>query len=168
MSFLEKQAKWDERWLALAEFVASFSKDPSTKSGAVIVRPDNTLASIGFNGFPQGMPDDPELYADRATKYAGIVHCEKNAREFCQERPLGYTLYTWPFLTCDRCSVSMIQAGIIRVVAPICPPEQASRWEETFVKARDNYDKAGVYHEEIEFIGLVEWIKRNPSVPVTP
>jgi deoxycytidylate deaminase len=36
-----------------------WSKDPSTKVGAVIVRPDLTVASIGYNGFPRGMSDDP-------------------------------------------------------------------------------------------------------------
>ena len=49
--------KWDRRFLALAEHVADWSKDPSTKTGAVIVRPDRTIASMGYNGFPRGMAD---------------------------------------------------------------------------------------------------------------
>lgn len=147
------QAEWDRFWLGLAKYVSQASKDPSTKAGAVIVRPDNTLASIGFNGFPRNMPDHPELYADRAEKYPRTIHCEMNARDLLHERPIGYTLYTWPFLTCDRCAVHMAQAGIIRVVAPICPPDQATRWEETFIRARSYYDDCGVKHEEIEFAG---------------
>ena len=64
--------KWDRRFLELANFVASWSKDPSTKVGAVIVRADRTVASMGFNGFPRGVLDHEGRYADRATKYAMV------------------------------------------------------------------------------------------------
>lgn len=36
--------KWDQRFLELAKVVSTWSKDPSTKTGAVIVRPDKTEA----------------------------------------------------------------------------------------------------------------------------
>lgn len=67
--------KWDRRFLRLAQEVASWSKDPSTKTGAVIVRPDKTIAAIGYNGFPRGCDDAPELYAHRETKLSRVVHC---------------------------------------------------------------------------------------------
>ena len=44
--------KWDARFLDLAVYVADWSKDPSTKVGAVLVRPDRTIAALGFNRFP--------------------------------------------------------------------------------------------------------------------
>lgn len=47
-------SKWDERFIELARLVATWSKDPSTKVGAVIVRPYRTVASVGFNGFARG------------------------------------------------------------------------------------------------------------------
>lgn len=46
--------KWDARFLDLAVFIGDWSKDPSTKVGAVLVRPDRTIAGLGFNGFPRG------------------------------------------------------------------------------------------------------------------
>ena len=67
--------KWNRRFLELAAHIASWSRDPSTKTGAVIVRPNKSVAGVGFNGFPQGAKDDPELYTDRTYKYDHIVHC---------------------------------------------------------------------------------------------
>src|SRR5574337_31035 len=94
---------WDNFYLRLAQFVSTASKDPSTKAGAVIVRPNGSVAGVGFNGFPQRMPDDPELYANRDEKYSRVVHCEINAQLFATDPSLaGYTLYTWPFAPCDQ------------------------------------------------------------------
>ena len=61
-------SKWDERFIELARLVAAWSKDPSTKVGAVIVRPDRTVASVGFNGFARGVDDTEERLNDRALK----------------------------------------------------------------------------------------------------
>lgn len=127
---------WDEFYMGLAQYVSKRSKDPSTKVGAVIVRPDNSLCSVGYNGFPQKMRDDPELYANRDEKLSRIVHAEINAKNFVHEPVHGYTLYTWPFMTCDRCFVQMAQAGIVRMVAPKATPEQNERWGAAFEKVR--------------------------------
>jgi dCMP deaminase len=123
---------WHRRFLELAALVASWSKDPSTKTGAVIVAADKRVLSLGFNGFPMGMPDDAALYADRAEKYARIVHCEINALIFAGAIPAGATLYTYPFMSCDRCVVQMLQAGIRRFVAPRATADQLERWGEAF------------------------------------
>ncbi len=136
--------KWDHRFLGLAAQVATWSKDPSTQMGAVIVRPDRTVASIGYNGFPRGMDDDPALYADRTTKYSRIIHCEMNAILSAREPVTGYTLYTWPFLSCDRCAPHVIQAGIARVVAPSLPEHLAGRWETNLSRSVDYFREAGV------------------------
>jgi len=110
---------WDSRFLSLAAQVAEWSKDPSTKCGAVVVRPDRTVASLGYNGFPRGVEDAPKLLNNREEKYKRVVHAEMNALLFCQEHVRrGYVLYTWPFLPCCRCAAHVIQKGIGRVVAP--------------------------------------------------
>tara|TARA_R110000787_G_scaffold186397_1_gene297914 strand:- start:2897 stop:3064 length:168 start_codon:yes stop_codon:yes gene_type:complete len=47
----QHSAKWDQRFMELAAFIAQWSKDPSTKVGAVIVDPRNKrIVSTGFNG----------------------------------------------------------------------------------------------------------------------
>jgi dCMP deaminase len=143
--------KWDLRFFELAYLVASWSKDPSTQTGAVIVRPDRTVASIGYNGFPRGCDDDPALYADRPTKYARIVHCEMNAILSAREPLRGYTLYTYPFMSCDRCAAHVIQAGITRCVAPIATADQLERWGDAFKKSTALFGEAGVTVEFIDY-----------------
>jgi dCMP deaminase len=140
-------ADWDGRYLAMAKLVASFSKDPSTQCGAVIVRPDRTLASVGFNGFPIGCDDDEALYADRETKYSRVVHAEVNAVLLAREPVHGYTLYTYPEgfgPTCDRCATVVIQAGIKRVVHVFADSPFASRWREANERGLAMYEEAGV------------------------
>ncbi len=143
------QAWWDNYFIKEAELISTASKDPSTKCGAVIVRPDKTIAAKGYNGFAKGMDDTPELYADREEKYSRIVHCEMNALISARERVDGYTLYTFPFLTCDRCAVHMIQAGITRVVAPRATEAQLERWGPAFEKTRRFYREAKIACHEV-------------------
>jgi dCMP deaminase len=137
--------KWDSRFIQMAQLVATWSKDPSTQTGAVIVAPDYSVISVGFNGFPKGMSDDPELYKDRNEKYSRIIHCEVNAL-LCAGRavPVGSTLYTVPFMSCDRCVVQMLQAGIRRFVAPECKDEEKlERWADAFTRTRRYIKECG-------------------------
>ena len=119
--------KWDARFLAQAAQVSTWSKDPSTQTGAVIVNSKKKVLSVGFNGFPQGIKDDWRL-GDRGIKYEMIIHCEINALIFAEASLDGCTLYTYPFLSCSRCAAIMIQAGVTRVVAP----KAEERPEKTF------------------------------------
>jgi dCMP deaminase len=129
--------------------VSTWSKDPSTKTGAAIVRPDKTVAALGYNGFARGCSDNDELYADRNEKYARIIHCEMNAALSAREPLHGCTLYTWPFMSCDRCAVHMIQAGIKRTVAPKLPQHLEERWADLIGRARTCFAEAGVRCEEV-------------------
>jgi dCMP deaminase len=144
------QRKWDKRFLALAAHVALWSKDPSTKTGAVIVRPDRTVASIGYNGFPRGCNDDVDLYANRETKYARIVHCEMNAILAAREPLHGYTLYTVPFMSCDSCAAHVVQAGIVRCVAPRATADQLTRWRESMDRALTIFREAGALVDVVD------------------
>ena len=145
------QKKWDRRFLSLAEFISQWSKDPSTKVGAVIVEAGKRIVSLGFNGFAQSMPDRLEFYLEREEKYSRIVHGEINALIFARRSVEGMTLYTYPFMPCDRCAVQMIQAGIKRVVAPMATEEQLKRWGRSFEKTRQYFSESGVELLEINF-----------------
>lgn len=113
----EHQDRWDRRYVGLAQHVAGWSKDPSTKVGAVLVRPNNSVASTGFNGFPPGHDDSPELYADRGYKYQHVVHAEINALNFLGSPATGFTLYT-SFPCCPNCMEAAGKAGVKRVAFP--------------------------------------------------
>jgi dCMP deaminase len=134
--------KWDERFLELAKHVAGWSRDPSTKVGAVIVRPDKTIASLGFNGFARGVEDREELYRDREEKYKRIIHADMNALLFLREPAQGMTMYTWPMFPCNRCAVHIIQAGIVEVVS--AASQGNSRWEEEVRLAVEMMKEAGI------------------------
>ena len=49
--------KWDTYFIKMADLVASKSKDDSTKVGCIIVSADNTVLSMGYNGFPRGVSE---------------------------------------------------------------------------------------------------------------
>lgn len=133
--------KWIGRFLGMAEHVASWSKDPSTKVGAVIVDADNRIVSVGYNGFPVGIDDSPERLADRELKYKMTLHAEDNAILFAQRRLAGCSIYVWPFCACPSCAAKIIQSGITRVYTPTAVHE---RWGEQFQLSRAMFREAGV------------------------
>lgn len=137
-----QEEKWDLRFLEMAKLVSGWSKDPSTKTGAVIVDSLRVVLAVGFNGFPRDMEVPDTLYHNREEKYSRIIHCEMNALLHAGALPAGCTLYTYPFMSCDRCAVHMIQAGIQRFVAPISTDEQFERWGVSFVKAHKYMNEA--------------------------
>jgi dCMP deaminase len=149
----QRQSRWDARFLDMAKLVAGWSKDPSTQTGAVIVRPDRTVASLGYNGFPRRMMDYPERYVNREEKYERIVHCEMNAVLNAHGPVNGCTLYTWPLMSCKRCAVHMAQAGIWRCVAPLLKPgtDRYERWQPQLDIAKRWLEECGV------FVSLVEY-----------
>lgn len=147
---MSRQRKWDLRFLELAETVSHWSKDPSTKCGSVIVRPDLTIASIGFNGFARGMNDHAERYANRETKYSRIIHAEMNAVLSAAEPVKGYTMYVHPLFPCDRCMPHLIQAGLDRFVSPVLTPELANRWGLSLTRAIAYAEEANKSWELIE------------------
>lgn len=133
---------WDEWFLELASFVAGRSKDPSTKVGAVVARSDLTIASIGYNGFPRNVNDEPERLFNRPWKYAATVHAELNAILNAREPLSGYTLYVTPLHPCSNCSAAIVQSGIRRVVARM--PDEPERWREDFRMAEVILKEGGV------------------------
>lgn len=135
---------WDTWFVNLARYISTASKDPSTQTGAVIVDNTRRIISTGYNGFPVGVDDHPERYANRELKYKMIVHCERNALLFAREALHGCTLYTWPFMSCSVCAAMVIQSGIKRCVAPEIPEHLRERWAEDMTLSSQMFAEAGV------------------------
>src|SRR5258708_26276348 len=133
--------KWNTRFLLLAKHISAWSKDPSTKCGAVISDENRRIVSMGYNGFPMGVLDSPARLDNRETKYKLVVHAERNALLFAKRDLSGCILYTWPILTCSQCAAMVIQSGIELVVCPVMDPSTPlhKRWEEDFFLAQDMY-----------------------------
>jgi len=145
-----RMSKWDRRYLVLAKHIAEWSKDPSTKVGAVIVNRDNQIVGTGYNGFPRGVKDDAERYNDRPVKYKFVVHAELNAVLLAGDRCKGSTIYVWPQFvegvppTCNECAKAIIQAGIKRVVGQKGSGLNRGSWSESAIVAKKMYREAGV------------------------
>lgn len=138
---------WEERHLADARYISSYSQDPSTKVGAVITEPYNDwgggkfIVSRGYNGFPQKIRDDEERLNNRELKYKYTIHGEMNALHFARPNLTGCSLYTWPFQPCDKCAPHIIQRGIDKVYAPYSDEE---RWLDSFISAAEMFKEARV------------------------
>jgi dCMP deaminase len=138
---MRNQETWDRRYIDMAELVASWSKDPSTKCGAVIVNEDNEIVSIGFNGFPKGVADLQSRLYNRDLKYAITIHAERNAILFAKQSLKNCTLYTFPMQCCSECAAMAIQSGIKRHVSLSYQPE---RWQKSFELAKEMFKEANV------------------------
>lgn len=140
MTTIATLSTWDKRFLTLAHHTAGWSKDPSTKVGAVIVRPNKTIVALGFNGFPRFTDDDEKIYLDRPRKLLRTVHAEVNAILTANSPVAGCTLYVAPLMPCANCAAIIIQSGIRRVVAHV--PVVNAAWNDSFVEARKMFDEA--------------------------
>ena len=137
--------KWDLRFLEMASLISEWSKDPSTKVGAVIANKDNKVISIGYNGLPSRVPDSPEILDNRFEKYKYIIHAETNAILTATSSVKGCTVYTFPFLPCTNCASMVIQAGIDRVVSFECVDD---RWKDRLLDSKKLFKVAGIHVTE--------------------
>lgn len=140
--------KWDERFLKLAEEVSTWSKDPSTQVGCVIVEPDTLrIMGLGFNGFPRGMCDHKELYDDRETKYSRTIHAEVNAVLNSSKTEDCTAYVTAP--PCENCALVLIQSGVNRVVARRPTQDLLARWADSINKTKGFFAEVEVEYQEM-------------------
>ena len=144
-------SKWDHRFLEMAKLVASWSKDPSTKVGAVIVDEDKRVRGVGYNGFPTGVQDIDGRLEDREKKYKFIVHAEQNAILNSDLSTMLYartgTLYCTMF-PCAGCAKVIIQCGAIsELITPT--GAKLARWDDDHKIADEMLFEANIITREI-------------------
>lgn len=144
--------KWEWRYYMLAQHISSWSKDPSTRVGAVVFGKDPREHCFGYNGFPPGLDDSPELYADRQLKYRRVQHAERNALDNARFSCVGGTLATTMF-PCIECAKSLISKGITKVVTPR-PPEPIAEptWRDDCAYSVMMFQEVGI---EVVWIGVI-------------
>jgi dCMP deaminase len=155
-----QEEKWDRRFLELAKQVSTWSKDPSTQVGAVLVNHLKQVVGLGYNGFPRHVADTEERYADRDIKYPMVVHAEVNAIIQAGHKARGSTLYVYPAFMlppiCSDCAGVAIQAGVEGIVGynPDDTDERGLRWSESISHARTMWEEVGLsirsYDEETD------------------
>ena len=144
------EEKWHIRFLRLAQEVASWSIDPSTKVGCVLVR-NRRVVSTGYNGFPKNISDDFERLMDREKKYEITVHAEVNAVTTAALHggsTEGCNAYV-TFSPCSHCAAVLINAGIqeVYVVGGSIIPD---RWLSNFITASNLLAEAGVLYKVLD------------------
>ena len=142
--------KWHNRFMEVAELVASWSKDTSTKVGAVVVGPDREIRSTGYNGVVRGVDDDIPERLERPTKYDFFEHAERNAvYNACLigASLKGCVIYVTA-MPCPDCARAIIQSGIKMVVTKQLPPIDENTpkgtWRDKVVYSEQMFNEAGV------------------------
>ena len=138
--------RWVLNYLSLAKTISEWSKDPSTKVGAVAVGSRGQILAQGYNGFPRGISDTHERLNNRDEKYKLIVHGEMNCiyNAALNGTSLdGADMYVHGLPVCSECAKGIIQIGIKRVFA--CYPESiADKWRESSELTSEMFKEAGV------------------------
>lgn len=140
---------WDRHFCELLIPIASKSKDPSTKVGAIITYPDHGMCSTGFNGFPRGVDDSEERLNDRPTKYSLTVHAEANAILNAVRhghKTEGCKMYL-PWYSCSKCALLVVQSGIKTVVLDkeyVMAEDLVKRWKDEIRLAFQIYKESNV------------------------
>lgn len=133
-------ADWDQRFLDLAHHISLWSKDPSTKVGAVAVSDARAVLETGYNGIPRGVLDLSERM-ERPAKYIWTAHAEENLVAHAARKVLcGSTVYV-THMCCAGCARMLINAGVKKVIVG---SGSTSMPEEQFEAARQMFLEAGV------------------------
>lgn len=141
--------KWHKRFMEVAELVSTWSKDPSTKVGAIVVGPDREIRSTGYNGLVRGVDDDKPERLERPTKYDFFEHAERNAvYNACLigASLKGCVIYVTS-MPCPDCARAIIQSGIKMVVT--YKPEfdenaPQNTWRDKLVFSEEMFKEAGI------------------------
>lgn len=146
--------KWNRRFMDLAFMVASWSKDPSTKTGAIVVGPDREIRATGYNGLVRGVDDNKPERMERPTKYDFFEHAERNAvYNACLTGTSlkGCTLYA-THAPCTDCARAIIQAGIKTVITnhvEINDQTPKGTWRDKLDYSAQMFKEAGVEYIEL-------------------
>ena len=142
---------WDEYFMGIAKLTGLRSKDPNSQVGACIVSPNNRILSMGYNGFPNGVPDAEFSWSREGedNKYLYVTHSELNAiLNFRGGSLEGSKLYVSLF-PCNECAKAIIQAGIKTVLY------DSDKYDGTpgNVASKKMFDAAGVEYRRYVHTG---------------
>ncbi len=145
-----------DRYMGLAFWVASFSKDPNTQVGALLIGSDNRPLGYGYNGPPRGI-DDLAIDWARPQKYRWMVHAEENAIYNSVANVAGATLY----VTAKPCTKCMLTLASHQIKEIIYFPYDPKDLNSTLVEAHDFTDEISSVSKInlIKFNGNLNWLR---------
>lgn len=142
---------WAERFIGLAQEISHWSKDTSTKVGAILVSKDNEIIATGFNDFPRGVCDSIQHNyerRERPDKYLWTEHAERNAIYSAAKRGTitegSILVLNWSPYPCADCARALIQAGVKEVVGPNRPFPNLNTWGKPIEISKQMMKEAGI------------------------
>lgn len=152
---MKKNLTWDEYFMGLAIFSSFRSKDPNTKTGAVIVNSKNHIVGIGYNGFVAGV-DENNFPWDREgdflnTKYAYVIHAEANAILNATQSDLSdCRIYISMMTPCNECAKLIAQ----KEIKEVCYLQDKYPDVDTFIAGKKILKAKGIKLRKIELDSL--------------
>ena len=146
--------KWDQRFLDLAQHVASWSKDPSRKIGAVAIGDKGQVLAQGYNGFPRGIEDSEYRYNEREEKYKYVVHAEMNCIYNASWNGVSLNkskFYVYGLPVCSECAKGLIQVGVKSILVKVPEPLDATPliWKLHEKLSKELFLEAGIEYARI-------------------
>lgn len=141
--------------MEVALLLSTWSKDTSTKTGAIVIGPDKEIRATGYNGFVRGVDDDKADRYERPIKYDFFEHAERNAiYNACLTGTSlkGCTMYA-SHPPCVDCARAIIQAGIKRVYTRDLDLRSNAPAENTW-RDKLNHSEQMFFEADIEYIKL--------------
>jgi len=161
------------------EAIRQMSRDPNTKTGAMIIDEDYTVRSQGYNGIPRGVEETiTRRSRHNNEKYYWFEHAERNAlynalRTHTDIRGCHMILSAGPGICCDcaRGIIQSMQKSIILIDQYRL--ESTGPWMVHQERSFKMFAEAGVdvtYIEEIDDtnIGIPAFIGNFGPVQLTP
>ena len=127
----------------MAKLVSTWSKDPSTKVGAVIMDMKHRVISTGFNGYARGVRDCEDEKRNAEIRNLKTIHAEINAVTFANQDLSDCTIFVYASHPCTNCAAVIIQSGIRRVVTAK-PSVEPNRWAYDMKLASFMFSQASV------------------------
>lgn len=137
--------------MTVAQTIAqTFSKDQSTKVGALIISMDGSPLSWGYNGICRGVLDDIPERLERPEKYKWFEHAERNAIYNATRagvRLIDSRIFITKLAPCVDCCRGIIQSGISEVYMQVeAFNEEGTKpaWLVDFKQVKEMFGEAGV------------------------
>lgn len=137
------------KYFRLVKFMANmFSKDPSTKVGALFLKPKSLeILTLGYNGMPRGINERDATRWERPKKYELTEHAERNAIYNSARNGVSLlgSICVVTMFPCHDCARGIINSGASAVVCEnYNENENHERWRNSWNTSMEMFVEAGI------------------------
>lgn len=155
-----------ESFMRVAYEMATYSPDPSTQNGAVLVNREGTIIGAGWNDFPVGV-DDKYWHGEKADKYARVVHAEVSAILSAAQNGFSTvdTFLFCPWAACSNCAKHIAAAGVTYLIRhPWKDGTTGNHWADECALGDEILTEANITIVEVQPFKTETKIRRNGAI----